>query len=131
MMWQVKDTSSLNSQMASIGAIFTSKYQTKQLNSWKNLSASHVVIHSRLSTCQGRMGPFEGQPSTRGHQTGLRKRPEQKQTVQPSAVLKICAVAQLMKLTNGDERCVLKLCVHKTSFGKSGHVHPKFVCSVM
>ena len=26
-----------------------------------------------------------------------------------------------MQLTDGDENCVLKLCVYKTPFGKSGH----------
>ena len=36
----------------------------------------YVVIHSQLSACQGKMGPLKGHPSTRGHQTGLRKRPE-------------------------------------------------------
>ena len=27
-----------------------------------------------------------------------------------------------MQLTDGDEKCVLKLCVYKTPFGKSGHI---------
>ena len=40
------------SQMASIGAIFTSTYHTKQLNPWPNSSASRVVNYSRLSACQ-------------------------------------------------------------------------------
>ena len=66
-----------NSQMASIGAIFTSTCHTKQLNPWQNPSASYVVNHSQLSACQGKMGPFEGHPSTHGCQIrGLRKRPE-------------------------------------------------------
>ena len=65
-----------NSQMISIGAIFTSTCHTKQLNPWPNSSASCVVIHSRLSACQGNMGPFKGYLSTRGCQTGSRKRPE-------------------------------------------------------
>ena len=60
------------------------------------------------------MGPFEDHPSTRGHQTGLRKRPVWKQTVQASAVLDTCAVGLLMWLTNGNEKCVLKLCMYKT-----------------
>ena len=42
-----------NSQMASIGAIFTSTYHTKQLNPWTNSSASHVINYSYLSACQG------------------------------------------------------------------------------
>ena len=39
-------------------------------------SASQVVIHSQLSACQRKVVPLDGHPSTRGHQTGLRKRPE-------------------------------------------------------
>ena len=62
-----------SSQMTSIGAIFTSTCHTKQLNQWTNLSASRVVIHSHLYACKGKMGPFEGQPSTRGHQDRLEK----------------------------------------------------------
>ena len=65
-----------NSQMASTGVIFTSTCYTKQLNPWPYSSASCVVNYSRLSTCQGKMGPFEGHPSTHGHQTDLRKRSE-------------------------------------------------------
>ena len=65
-----------NSQMTSIGAIFTSTCHTKQLNPWPNSSVSCVVIHSWLSAYQGKMGPFEGHLNTHGHQTGLRKKPE-------------------------------------------------------
>ena len=46
-----------NSQMASIGAIFTSTCHTKQLNSWPNSSVSRMVNHIWLSACQGKMGP--------------------------------------------------------------------------
>ena len=107
--------------MTSIGAIFTSTCHTKQLNPWPNSSASRVVILSRLSACQGKMGPFKDYPSTRGRQTGLRKRPEWKQTVQLSAVVNTYPVGVLIQLTDGDEKCVLKLCAYKTPFGKSGH----------
>ena len=55
-----------NSQMTSIGAIFTSTDHTNQLNPWANSSASYVVNYSWLSACQGNMEPFEGDPSTRG-----------------------------------------------------------------
>ena len=65
-----------NREMTTIGAIFTSTCHTKQLNPWPNSSPSCVVIHSRLSACQRKMGPFKGYPSTRGCQTGLRKTPE-------------------------------------------------------
>ena len=43
------------SQMASIGAIFTSTDHTKQLNPWPNSPASRVVNYSWLSACQGDM----------------------------------------------------------------------------
>ena len=82
-----------NSQMTSIGVIFTSTHHTKQLNPWTNSSASRLVNYSRLSACQGKMEPFEGHPNTCGHKTGLRKR---KQTVQLSAVLNTHAVGPLM-----------------------------------
>ena len=72
------------SQMASIGAIFTSTYHTEQLNPWPNLSASRVVNYSWLSACQGDMEPFEGDLSTRGHLTSLRNKPQQKQPRQLS-----------------------------------------------
>ena len=65
-----------NREMTSIGAIFASTCHTEQLNPWPNSSASHVVFHSRLSACQGKMGTLKGYLSTCGHLTGLRKRPE-------------------------------------------------------
>ena len=65
-----------NSQMTSVGSIFTSTCHTKQLNPWLISSASCVMNHSQLSACQGKMGPFEGCPSTRGCQAGSRKRAE-------------------------------------------------------
>ena len=36
-----------NRQMASIDAIFTSTYHTKQLNPWPNSSDNHVVKYSQ------------------------------------------------------------------------------------
>ena len=85
-----------NSQMTSIGAISTSICHTKQLNPWTNSSANRVLIHSQLSTCQGKMEPFEGHASTLGCQTGLRKKSERKQTVQASAIVNTHAVGPLM-----------------------------------
>ena len=61
-----------NSQMASIGAIFTSTYRTKQLNPWPNSSTNRVVNYSRLSACQGDIELFEGDPSTHRRLTSLR-----------------------------------------------------------
>ena len=65
-----------NREMISISATFTSTCHTKQLNPWTNLSASRMVIHSRLSACQGKIGPFKGHSSIHGCQTGVRKRPD-------------------------------------------------------
>ena len=42
------------SHMASIGAICTSTYHTKQLNPWPNSSASHVVNYVQLAVCLSR-----------------------------------------------------------------------------
>ena len=53
-----------NSQMTSIGIIFITTCHTKQLHPRANSSASHVVIHSQLSACQGKIGSFEGYPRT-------------------------------------------------------------------
>ena len=56
-----------NSQMASIGAIFSFTYYTKQINLWPTLPASCVVIYSCPSTCPGEMQPFKDHLSTCGH----------------------------------------------------------------
>ena len=47
-----------NSQMVSIGAIFTSTYHTKQLNPWPNSLASCVVNYSWVSDYQGEREPI-------------------------------------------------------------------------
>ena len=65
--------------MASIDALFTTTYHTKQLNPWPNSSASHVVNYSQLFTCQGDMQPSKGDPSTCGCLISLRNKPQQKQ----------------------------------------------------
>ena len=41
-----------NSQIVSIGAIYTSTYHTKQLNPWPNSSVSRMVNYRQLSACQ-------------------------------------------------------------------------------
>ena len=65
-----------NSQMASIGTIFTSTYHTKQLNPWSNSSASRVVNYGQLPAYQRNMEPFEEHPSTHGCLTSLRNKPQ-------------------------------------------------------
>ena len=71
--------STKTNQLASIGAIFTSIYHTKQLNPWPNSSASRVVSYSCLSACQEDMQSFEGDPITRGRLISLRNKPQQNQ----------------------------------------------------
>ena len=75
------------SQTTSCGAIFTSTYHTKQLNAWPNSSGSCVMDHSWLSTCQGKMEPFEDHPSTHGRLASLRNKPQQKQPGKFSALI--------------------------------------------
>ena len=68
-----------NSQMASIGAIFTSTHHTRQLNPCQNSSANRMVNYSQPSAYQGEMEPFEDCPSTSGCLTSLKNKPQQKQ----------------------------------------------------
>ena len=109
------------SQMASIGAIFTSTYHTKQVNPWSNSSASCVVNFSQLSTCQGDMQPFEGNLSTCECLTSLRNKPQQKQPRQLSASILLLIVSQCIKLLFNGEKCVLLLYAWQPAFLKSSH----------
>ena len=68
--WHVK---AKNSQISSIGTIFTSTCHAMQLNTWPNSSTSRVGIHSGVSACHGKMETFKGHLSTRGRQTSMRK----------------------------------------------------------
>ena len=85
-----------NSQMASIGSIFTSTCHTSQLNSWPNSLASHVVNYSQLSACQGEMEQFEDHPSSLGRPTSLRNKLQQKQTGWATFSINIWLNCQLM-----------------------------------
>ena len=55
-----------DSQILSFGAIFSSTYHTKQLNSWLSSTASCVVIYSLLSTCPREMELFKDHMSAQG-----------------------------------------------------------------
>ena len=112
--------------MASIVAIFTYTYHTKQLNPWPYLSASHVVNYSRLSACQGDVEPFEGDPSTRGHLKSLRNKPKQKQPGQLSALVLAWIVSQCVHLSFDGEKCVLLWCEWKLAFLRSSHNY--YIC---
>ena len=68
-----------NSQMVSIGAIFSSKYVShKAVKSMANSSVGCVVIYSQLSAYPGEMESFIDHLSTHRHLTSLRNKPQQK-----------------------------------------------------
>ena len=65
-------------QMTSIGAICSSTYYTKAKSIAKHISQLPADYLSR------EMEPFKDHPSTRGHLTSLRNKPQQKQPGQSS-----------------------------------------------
>ena len=73
------------------------------------------------------MQPSEGDPSTRGCMTSLRKEPQQKQHGQLSALILAWTVSQCVQLWFDGEKCALLLCVWKSAFLKSGHTYLLFV----
>ena len=54
----------VNSQMASVVAILSSTYHTKQLNPWLTSPANGVVIYSYLSAWPGKMELLKDHPET-------------------------------------------------------------------
>ena len=106
------------SQMASIGAFFTSTYYTKQLNPSLNSSASHVVNYSQQPACQEDMEPFKGDLRTHEHLTSPRNKPQLKQPRQLSASILARNVSQCVHLLFDGEICVLLLCAWKLAFLK-------------
>ena len=74
----------MNNQMASIGAIFTSTYNKAAKSMVKLISQSCGELQ-QLSACQGDMETFEGALSTSGYLISLRNKPQQKQPGQLSA----------------------------------------------
>ena len=78
---------------------------TKQLNPWPISSTSHVVISSKVVACTSQPVAFNGHPSTRGRLTGLRNKPQQKQTCQHLAVMYWQLVSLLMELFIDGENC--------------------------
>lgn len=72
--------------MASTGAIFSSKYHTKQPNLWLT-SRSYMVIYSLLSDCPGQMEPFHDHPAS---MTSLTNKPQLKQPELLSAYSYTC-----------------------------------------
>ena len=81
-----------------------------------------MVILSRVVACKSRPVAFNGHPSTRGRLTGLRNKPQQKQTCQHLAMVYWQLVSLFMELSIDGENCSLTWCAQVAGFGKSGHI---------
>ena len=92
----------------------------KAAKSMTKLISQSCVILSQLSACQGKMGPFKDYPSTWTPDRLEKKAVKAGSTFSSSK--HICCWC-IDVATDGDEKCVLKLCVYKTPFGKSGHIY--------
>ena len=75
------------------------------------------VVLSKVAACTSQPVAFSKHPSTRGRLTGLRNKPQKKQTSQLVAVV----LRQLVSI--GDEKRSLPLCAYVAGFGKSGHIY--------
>ena len=110
--------------MASIGAIYTSTYHAKQLNTWPNSSAGCVVSYRRLRLCQGIWSHLKVTLlSTHGCLTSFRNHPQQKQpwklsALIPALIVSICA--------HHGEKCVLLLGAWKPAYLKSSNIYGHF-----
>ena len=69
-----------------------------------------MVISRRVVACTSQPVAFNGHTSTRGHLTGLRNKPQQKQTCQHLAVVYWQLVSLLMELSIDGEKCSLTWC---------------------
>ena len=75
------------------------------VNLWPISSTSCVVISSKVVACTSQPVVFNGHLSTCGRLTGLRNKPQQKQTCQHLAV-----VCLLMELSIDRDKCSLTWC---------------------
>ena len=71
----------------------------KTVTPWPISSTSRVVISSKVVACTSQPVAFNGHLSTHGRLTGLRNKPQQKQTCQQLAVVYWQLVSLLMKLS--------------------------------
>ena len=69
-----------------------------------------MVIFSKVAACTSQPMALNEHPSTRGHLTGLRNKPQKKQTSQLVAVVLRQLVSLLIELSIGDEKRSLPLC---------------------
>ena len=81
-----------------------------------------MVISSKVVACTSQPVAFNGHPSTCGRLTGLRNKPQQKQTCQHLAVVYWQLVSLLMELSIDCENCSLTWCAQVVGFGKAGHI---------
>ena len=80
------------------------------------------MIFSKVAACTSQPVAFSEHLSTRGRLTGLRNKPQKKQTSQLVAVVLWQLVSLLIDLSIGDEKRSLPLCELVAGFGKSGHI---------
>ena len=86
---------------------------------------SQVVIVSKVAACTSQPVVFNEHPSTRGHQTGLRNKPQKSRPVSFCMAVVLRQLVSLMielRISIGDEKRSLPLCAYVASFGKPGHI---------
>ena len=109
--WQVTaELCIFQGEMAHKEAPLHSNCHKTKLNQWSMSSTSRMVISSRVVACTSQPVASNGHPSTRGRLTGLRNKPQQKQTCQHLAVVYWQLVSLLMELSIDDENCSLTWC---------------------
>ena len=81
------------------------------------------MIFSKVAACTSKPVALNEHPSTRGRLTGLRNKPQKKQTSQLVAVVLWQSVSLLIEVSIGDEERSLPLCAYVAGFGKSGHIY--------
>ena len=83
-----------------------------------------MVISSRVVACTSRPVVSNGHLSTRGRLTGLRNKPQLKQTCRHLAVVYWQLVSLLMELSIDGENCTCSLtwCTKVAGLGKAGHI---------
>ena len=91
-----------------------------------------MVISSEVFAYTRQPVAFNGQLSTSGCLTGLRNKPQQKQTYQHLAAVYLQLVSLLMELSIDSEKCSLTWCAYVAGSGKAIHINtsPSFYWEV-
>ena len=109
--WQVTaELCIFQGEMAYKEAPLHSNCHKTWLNQWPITSTSRMVVSSRVVACISQPVAFNGDPSTRGCLTGLRNKPQQKQTCQHLAVVYWQLVSLLMEVSIDGKNCSLTWC---------------------